>query len=169
MHCLQAIVRNHQTLSFSFLLFFLPLLNVPDVLGHGTAVFEDLHVYLSSLHRMRDRVSGRGYPGHGAVIDNATARVVEYIKHRQQREDEVLRVMRYGKLDVPENGPSPNPKRGWTPLQLVRVIYRDIPESLHLPASHGVLQVLLKLEAEGRVVHDSDSGDWTLAGQRPTL
>ncbi|CAL5874374.1 uncharacterized protein PFLUO_LOCUS8670 [Penicillium psychrofluorescens] len=139
-----------------------------NVLGHGTAVFEDLKTYLSSLHRMRDRVSGRGYPGHGAVLESATARITEYITHRQQREDEVLRVLRYGKLDAKQNEPSPERRQPFTPLELVKVIYRDVPESLHLPASHGVLQVLMKLEDEGRTVHDRDSGMWRL-GERSAL
>ncbi|KAJ5779740.1 hypothetical protein N7457_007460 [Penicillium paradoxum] len=141
-----------------------------NVLGHGTAVFEHLKSYLGSLHRMRDRVStGRGYPGHGPVIEDAGARITEYIKHRQQREDEVLRVMRFGKLDVAAGESSPERKQGWTPIELVMRIYRDIPEALHLAASHGVSQVLMKLEAEGRTVYDSESGKWSLAGKRSTL
>lgn len=118
---------------------------------------------------MLNRVQGRGYPGHGAVMDNATSRITEYIKHRQQREDEVLRVLRYGKLDVAEGEPSPERRRAWTPIDLVKKIYRDVPENLHLPASHGVLQVLMKLEDEGRTVHDSDSGEWRLGGERSAL
>lgn len=35
-----------------------------NVLGHGTAVFEDLAVYLDSLSRMREQFHGRAYPGH---------------------------------------------------------------------------------------------------------
>lgn len=136
-----------------------------DVLGHGTAVFEDLGVYLSSLQRMQNRVAGRGYPGHGPVIENATARVTEYIKHRQQRENEVVRVLHYGKLDVSDKEQSPERQPSMTPLELVKIIYRDVPESLHLPASHGVLQVLMKLEAEGRTVRDAETGKWRLAGK----
>lgn len=140
-----------------------------NVLGHGTAVFEDLKVYLSSLQRMQDRVSGRGYPGHGAVIENAPAKITEYIKHRQQREDEIIRVLRYGKLDVDDDEPSPDRKVYWTPLEIVKVIYYDVPESLHLPASRGVLQVLMKLEAEGRTVHDTESGKWRLETGKSVL
>jgi hypothetical protein len=112
---------------------------------------------------MRDRVQGRGYPGHGAVIDSANARIAEYVKHRKQREDEVLRVLRWGKLDVSPGEHSPEPKRSWTPLQLVKVIYKDVPDNLHLPASHGVTLVLNKLEGEGSVVHDTNTGEWRLS------
>ena len=110
---------------------------------------------------MRDRASGRGYPGHGAVIENAGARITEYIKHRQQREDEVLHVLKYGSLD----GTVVNIKT-WTPLELVKQIYKNVPESLHLPASHGVALVLAKLEDEGRVVADGDG--WRLS-EKSTL
>ncbi|KAL2869862.1 putative metallo-beta-lactamase domain protein [Aspergillus lucknowensis] len=140
-----------------------------NVLGHGTAVFEDLTAYLGSLHRMKDRVSGRGYPGHGAVIENATAKIGEYIRHRQQREDEIIRVLRYGKLDVGDNERSPERKLAWAPLEIVKVIYQNVPENLHLPAANGVIQVLNKLEGEGRVTHDADSGRWTLNTGKSTL
>ncbi|KAL4821900.1 beta-lactamase-like protein [Aspergillus spinulosporus] len=133
-----------------------------NVLGHGTAVFEDLKAYLDSLKRMQNRVSGRGYPGHGAVVGNATAKIAEYIRHRQQREDEVIRVLRYGKLEVGDHERSPERKLWWTPLEIVKIIYRDVPENLHLPAANGVVQVLSKLEAEGKVIHDADSDRWTL-------
>ncbi|KAJ5935003.1 hypothetical protein N7466_004550 [Penicillium verhagenii] len=125
-------------------------------------------IYLNSLHRMRDRVTGRGYPGHGAVLEKASARISEYIQHRQQREDEVLRVLRYGQLDISVEDPSPE-RKAWTPLELVKQIYRGVPESLHLPASHGVLQVLMKLEDEGQTVHDSESGEWRLSGEKSAL
>ncbi|KAJ5898797.1 hypothetical protein N7495_003541 [Penicillium taxi] len=129
-----------------------------NVLGHGTAVFEDLKVYIRSLQRMRDRVSGRGYPGHGAVIEDATCRITEYIEHRQQREDELLRVLRYGKVDV-SVGATPE-RKGWTPMDLVKLIYKNVPEVLHPRASHGVLQVLMKLEDEGQIVHED--GQWSI-------
>ncbi|GAD94813.1 metallo-beta-lactamase domain protein, putative [Paecilomyces variotii No. 5] len=141
-----------------------------NVLGHGTAVFEDLKVYLTSLHKMQNRVSGRAYPGHGAVIENASAKITDYIRHRQQREEEVLRVLRSGSVEAeaPESSNSAS-QSSWTPLELVKVIYRDVPESLHLPASHGVVQVLQKLESEGKVEHHGESGGWSLSNGRPAL
>jgi ribonuclease/clavin/mitogillin len=117
---------------------------------------------------MRDRVQGRGYPGHGVVLENATARIAEYIQHRQQREDEVLRVLRYGKLDVAPGEPEPERRQAWTPLELVKRIYVGVPENLHLPASHGVALVLAKLEGEGRTVQE-ENGGWRLVGERSAL
>ena len=37
-------------------------------------------------------------------------------------------------------------------MELVKVIYRDVPENLHLPAQGGVVQVLRKLKDEDKVV-----------------
>ena len=118
---------------------------------------------------MKDSVRGRAYPGHGAIINEASAKIGDYINHRQQRENEVLRVLKFGKLDIEAAEASPERVSRWTPIQLVKVIYKDVPESLHLPASHGVIQVLNKLEAEGKVEHDRVSGEWQLIAQRPVL
>lgn len=108
-----------------------------NVLGHGTAVFEDLAVYLDSLSRMREQFHGRAYPGHGTVIEDGRARIEEYIAHRKQREEEILQALR----DI---GPEA------TPMELVKVVYRDVPENLHVPAANGVVQVLRKLGDEGK-------------------
>lgn len=129
-----------------------------DVLGHGTSVFEDLEVYLASLEKMQLYFTGRGYPGHGAVIEDGNARITEYIEHRKKREEEVLHVLRYGTM---EKGKPENRKAG-TALELVKVIYHDVPENLHVPASYGVLQILKKLEREGNVEHDAATDRWTL-------
>jgi endoribonuclease LACTB2 len=139
------------------------------VLGHGTAVFDDLRAYITSLHKMQNRVSGRAYPGHGAVIDNAAARVSEYITHRQQREDEILHVLRFGSLDVSNSASMPPQPSSWTPIELVKAIYKDVPESLHIPASHGVVLVLNKLNEEGKVYDDHPDGRWRIASGRHTL
>lgn len=129
-----------------------------NVLGQGTAVFEDLATYLNSLEKMRHLFKGRAYPGHGPVIDNGPSKIVEYINHRKTREEQVIRTLR-SKRNVGSDG---GPSDAWTPMELVKVIYHDVPEELHVPASSGVIQILEKLEREERV---SQSGDrWTWRG-----
>ncbi|PGH26596.1 hypothetical protein AJ80_01725 [Polytolypa hystricis UAMH7299] len=152
-----------------------------NVLGHGTAVFEELSTYLRSLEKMHKLSQGRAYPGHGAVIEDCKSKVTEYIQHRRQREDEVLRVLRLGTLDGAASPPAAAAARGkevspdrtsglWTPIELVKAIYRAVPEELHLPASNGVIQVLMKLEQEGKVTHELQSGRWGIArSERPAL
>ncbi|KAK4173439.1 putative metallo-beta-lactamase domain protein [Triangularia setosa] len=121
-----------------------------NVLGHGTTVFEDLSSYLTSLSKMKTLVNGKAYPGHGPVIEHGRETIEEYIRHRQQREDQVVQQLR-AYPDVAVAGGQVGGEKGWTLMGLVRVIYKDIPESLHVPAAGGVVQILKKLEREGRV------------------
>jgi ribonuclease/clavin/mitogillin len=128
-----------------------------NVLGQGTAVFEDLATYMSSLQNMQHEFSGRAYPGHGPVIEDGKAKIQEYIRHRQDREGQIVEVL--GREE--DKG-----KKGWQSMELVRVIYKGYPENLHGPAERGVLQVLEKLKKEGKV-HE-DEGAWFLQS-KPAL
>lgn len=132
-----------------------------NVLGQGTAVFEDLATYLTSLERMRHLFTGRAYPGHGPVIDEGPAKVLEYIQHRKQREDQVIRTLRSSKGTTGGDASAPESDE-WTAMELVKVIYSDVPVELHVPAAGGVLQILGKLEGEGRVASTADGERWVL-------
>ncbi|KAF2629902.1 Metallo-hydrolase/oxidoreductase [Macroventuria anomochaeta] len=123
-----------------------------NVLGQGTAVFEDLAAYMKSLDSMAKQFSGCAYPGHGPVIDNGPARIREYIKHRKQREQQVLDVLAQER------------KEGWTSMDIVKVIYKDYPQNLWEPAEKGVIQILEKLRGEDKVVR-SEKGTWALSGK----
>ena len=127
-----------------------------NVLGHGTAVFEDLAAYMDSLERMQDQFGGRAYPAHGAVIEDGKGKVQEYIRHRKQREEQVLEVMKGGNGERPEGG-----GEGWRSMSMVKIIYKDYPEHLHGPAEGSVRQVLEKMVKDGRVKKGND-GTWSL-------
>lgn len=120
-----------------------------NVLGHGTAVFEYLAVYLDSLGRMQREFSGRAYPGHGPVVEDGPGKVREYVRHRKQREDQVLQVLRSSKKAPGQE--KEGEAEEWTSMEIVKVVYKDVPESLHLPANGGVMQILYKLKEEERV------------------
>ncbi|KAL9623838.1 MAG: hypothetical protein Q9160_001829 [Pyrenula sp. 1 TL-2023] len=124
-----------------------------NVLGHGTAVFEDLTTYISSLELMSRTIapSAPAFPGHGEVISDGKARIDDYIRHRQQREEEVLTVLRYGSLKKPEIPPPPGPRKEMTAMEIVRVIYWDVGEELYEAAEKGVKLILGKMEGESRV------------------
>ncbi|EXJ60120.1 hypothetical protein A1O7_04272 [Cladophialophora yegresii CBS 114405] len=130
------------------------LFTADNVLGHGTAVFEDLQLYLQSLDVMKRRVVGaRAYPGHGQFIDDAVGKIDEYIAHRRMREEEALNVL----------NDATGPKevivgKEWESMEMVRVIYRHYPENLWEPAEKGLLMVLEKLRRDGRVVRVGASG-----------
>ncbi|KAI0857548.1 metallo-beta-lactamase superfamily protein [Xylaria cubensis] len=137
-----------------------------NVLGHGTAVFEDLGIYLSSLAKMENLVSGRAYPGHGAVLPEARTKIAEYISHRHQRELQVIETLGSAK-DSSEASGEAAATAAWAPMDIVKVIYRDVPEELHLPASHGVILILNKLLAEDKVV--LEHGDRWRLKDKPNL
>jgi endoribonuclease LACTB2 len=122
-----------------------------NVLGHGTAVFEDLPTYIETLEKMFKQVEGKGYPGHGAPIEDCKAKIREYINHRAMREKEVIEVLGRSAEGT-----------GLEVMELVKIIYQDIPESLYYPASRGVLQILEKLKGEGKVYHNEDTDTWIL-------
>ena len=138
-----------------------------NVLGYGTAVFENLGTYLNSLEKMRTVFKGRAYPGHGPVIEDGPSKILEYIRHRKMREDQVIQVLKSRKQEpgVVTGDGEPD---AWTSMEIVKVIYKDVPENLHLPANGGVLQILSKLEREERVVEDGRTERWSLRN-RATL
>ncbi|KAJ1325631.1 endoribonuclease LACTB2 [Microdochium nivale] len=127
-----------------------------NVLGHGTAVFEDLGTYLRSLAKMELLVTGQAYPGHGPVLPSASAKIAEYISHRKQREDQVVQLLASADSETAQaNGGA------WAIMELVKIIYADVSESLHIPAAGGIRQILHKLEAEDRVKLE-DADRWRL-------
>ena len=94
----------------------------------------------------------KAYPAHGAVIEDAKSKIEEYISHRQQREEEILAALAAEEGNTAE--------KEMTAMQIVKVVYKDVPETLHLPAQNGVLQVLAKLEGEGKVAKNG-KGRWS--------
>ena len=123
------------------------------VLGQGTAVFEDLRLYMQSLHRIADSQFLRLYPGHGPVVEDGLAHVRMYISHREARENEILRVLG-SKAEQPQ----------WTVRDIVATIYSAYPQNLWAAAGHGIGLHLAKLEIEGRVTKsvEGDSTRWRL-------
>lgn len=124
-----------------------------NVLGHGTAVFEDLTAYSKSLQTMESLFGGRAYPGHGEVIPDGRSKCREYLLHRKERERQVIGVLKQS------NGSS----NSWTSMEIVKVVYKDVPENLHIPAEGGVKQVLQKLQSEGKVSLEDAHMKWRLA------
>ncbi|KAJ6255781.1 hypothetical protein Dda_9485 [Drechslerella dactyloides] len=121
-----------------------------NVLGQGTTVFEDLSTYLESLEKMLALNPARAYPAHGPVIEDAKAKITEYINHRKERENQVLQVLQaaggsaMGSMDI------------------VKVIYKDYPENLYEAAERGVLLILKKLLKDGKVEQEGEK--WKIKG-----
>ncbi|GBE82741.1 Metallo-hydrolase/oxidoreductase [Sparassis latifolia] len=142
------------------------LFTADTVLGYGSAVFEDLGMYMASLRKMIDFGQGDSstgprygtvYPGHGPAASDGLKHVSVYLQHRVKREEEILAALQQSSL-------SDNP---WTTWKLVSSIYSAYPRSLWEPAAHSVDLHLRKLESEGRVEYLSGVGkdtEWEFIG-----
>ncbi|KAJ7641064.1 beta-lactamase-like protein [Roridomyces roridus] len=119
------------------------LYTADTVLGHGTAVFEDLGTYISSLRRMLDFPGYTIlYPGHGPVVEDGRRVITTYINHRLAREAEIVGILKTLR---------PAGEAEWTTWEVVKTIYVEHPPSVWEPAARGVTLHLRKLEGEGRV------------------
>ena len=124
------------------------------VLNGSTTVIPDedgdLGQYLDSLRRVQRLGVRRIYPAHGAVIEDAPAKIQEYLDHRMLRERQILETLGAGVHTIPE---------------MVKAIYTEVPVALHGHAAMSVHSHLKKLRQEGRVAEQTISGSpsrWTL-------
>ena len=110
------------------------------ILGGSTTVIPaedgDLGDYLASLRRLQRLDVQRIYPAHGPVIENAPAKIREYLDHRMERERQILQSLTDGLATIPA---------------IVERIYYDVPPVLHPMAAQSVHSHLKKLVNEGRV------------------
>ena len=122
-----------------------------SILGQGTAVFQNLITYIASLKKQLSFKPTSLYPAHGPVVVGEKAareKILEYIDHRQQREDEIVRIT--GASDVPVS-----------PMDIVKVIYSTYPQSLWAAAERGVILHMEKLRDEGKA-EEVERGKWVL-------
>ncbi|CAN0246748.1 unnamed protein product [Ectocarpus fasciculatus] len=115
------------------------------ILGCGTAVFDDFASYMASLKRVREMSPTfegftRLYCGHGPVVEAAEEKIEHYIKHRQEREAQIMSVL------TAEKG------RSLSAFQITVRVYGVLPLPLLVSAHYNVLLHLSKLTSEGRAV-----------------
>lgn len=133
-----------------------------NILGEGTTTFENLKDYMESLIKMSsvikssdvtDKQTVRIYPAHGNIINDGLAKIEEYYGHRQARENEILKTLdqhhREKGLD-----------ESLTVHEIVEIIYKDYPQSLHLAAARGVSLHLNKLKHDSKV--QENGAKWKL-------
>jgi glyoxylase-like metal-dependent hydrolase (beta-lactamase superfamily II) len=112
------------------------------VLGRGTSVIDppegDMAAYVRSLHILRDLDPATIYPGHGPVVFTPKGKLEYYLRHRADRELQILAAL------------AGRPRRA---DDMVPEIYgAEVTEEMRPAAARSVLAHLLKLEREGRVV-----------------
>ncbi|PSP55705.1 MBL fold hydrolase [Halobacteriales archaeon QS_1_67_19] len=99
----------------------------------------DLRAYLASLRRLYARNPDRLYPGHGPTIEEPRATVERLIRHRLDREAEVLAAVRGGATELDE---------------IVDAAYEKDLSGVRELARSTVAAHLEKLAVEGTVVWD---------------
>jgi len=121
------------------------LYTADTVLGQGSTVFENLGTYISTLQTMLSLCDSDTvlYPGHGPVVQGGPQLINEYITHRMEREDQILKLMQQS---PPENQP-----RAWSTWAIVSEIYAAYPKHLWNPATWSISLHLDKLTSEGKV------------------
>ncbi|HWE57084.1 MAG TPA: MBL fold metallo-hydrolase [Acidimicrobiales bacterium] len=146
---------NHLCLEMDGLLF-----SGDHVMSGSTVVIAppdgDMAVYLESLEKVKRRRPRRIAPGHGTMIEDPGAVLDDYLRHRLEREAQVLAI-----VDRAGTG-------GVTPEAVVTQLYADVPADLHPVARYTVWAHLRKLAAEGRAatpeIGDVDAA-WYPMGQ----
>jgi hypothetical protein len=110
--------------------------------------------YVRSLRKLRELEPSVVYPGHGQPVLTPKGRLDYYIRHREEREQQVLAALAAGKR---------------TPSEIVPGIYAgEVGEEMFPVAARSVLAHLLKLEREGRVARTGRAKDerFVLVGDR---
>eukprot|EP00752_Nemacystus_decipiens_P016455 g14710.t1 len=114
------------------------------ILGCGTAIFEDFTSYMASLQRVLGMSSkfeegfSRLYCGHGPVVDAAEEKIKFYIRHREERESQIMQALAAA---------------GGRPLSSIQItlrVYGFLPLPILVSAHYNVLHHLSKLQNEGR-------------------
>lgn len=115
-----------------------------NILGYGTAVIHppdgNMTDYLQSLERLLGFDISLILPGHGPMIGKPEAKIREYIKHRMEREQQVLAALRAGHRTIGD---------------ITQLIYKDMSAALQRVAEFSVQAHLEKLMRDGRVKLES--------------
>jgi glyoxylase-like metal-dependent hydrolase (beta-lactamase superfamily II) len=110
------------------------------ILGRGTSLVAppegDMTDYMKTLEHMRTLEPYLIAPGHGPLITDPLAKIDAYIRHRREREEQILAKLAIGPMSVEE---------------LVADLYADVDTHLHDLAAGSVAAQLQKLLIEDRV------------------
>lgn len=111
-----------------------------QAMGWATSIVSppdgDMTAYMHSLARLAALAPRRLFPGHGAAVEEGSARLAELTAHRRGREAQILAALGLG---------------AGTAAELAARIYTDVAPMLLPAAARNVLAHLLDLESRGAV------------------
>jgi hydroxyacylglutathione hydrolase len=122
-----------------------------DLIRHGGSIVipaskgGNLRHYLDSLSRVRNLAPRRLLPGHGPIINEPAHAIDQYVKHRMEREEQVIDALSVGLM---------------SPETIVGKVYGALPPVLLAAAADTILAHLMKLHDEGRAFVSDDG--WRL-------
>jgi glyoxylase-like metal-dependent hydrolase (beta-lactamase superfamily II)/8-oxo-dGTP pyrophosphatase MutT (NUDIX family) len=119
-----------------------------NIVGFGSVLIDppegNMGDYLTSLKRMRALPNlSVIFGGHGPAIANPYTKIDDYIAHRLEREENILKAVREGAT---------------TPKEIVARVYTDVTPNAHAMAERAVIAHLEKLEGDKLV--SSSNGVW---------
>lgn len=110
------------------------------VAGFGTIVIDppegDMDAYLDSLERMRALRPRTLFPSHGPAILDADGKLVEYLRHRLAREEQIHGLWRAGVRE---------------PAAMLADVYPDVIPAARPLAERQIVAHLERLERQGRL------------------
>lgn len=107
----------------------------------------DMAEYMATLERLRKKRLSRIAPGHGEVIEAPRERIDDYLRHRREREAQILKLIRReGPIRI---------------KAIVANIYVDTPAALLDVAARQVHAHLIKLRSENLVTGRDARSVWT--------
>ena len=112
-----------------------------SVLGTGSTSISpdhgDMTLYIQSLEHLLTLDSSMIAPGHGPVVDRPQFKLEALIRHRVDRERQILDLLQDGSRTVED---------------LLTAMYAELDHRLHRSARNQIRSHLIKLERENRVV-----------------
>jgi glyoxylase-like metal-dependent hydrolase (beta-lactamase superfamily II) len=123
------------------------LISGDNIVGLGSVLIEpgegNMRDYLRSLERMKQLPNlSVIFGGHGPAMGNPYQKIDEYISHRLEREQNILRAVSEGAATVKD---------------IVARVYTDVSPKAHPMAERAVLAHLEKLIEDGAISRDSVS------------
>jgi ribonuclease/clavin/mitogillin len=125
------------------------LITGDNIVGLGSVLIDppegNMRDYLDSLERMRALPHLTVLFGaHGPAVGSPREKIDEYIRHRREREANILEAVRSG---------------AQTPQEIVERVYTDVHPKAHAMAERAVLAHLEKLQTDN-LVTQTDRGRW---------